>query len=250
MRLKRPVQTRFRFGSPSPVNLATHRNSQAHSSKGTPSWPPCGDDTLTVCKPTVSGTISLPSRGAFHLSLTVLVRYRWQRVFSLRRWSSRIPARFLVSRGTWVPSNKSLPFRLPDSHRLWSNFPDRLAKTRIGNLLVCRQTDTGGPTTPTKQRLPAITLDWFRLFRFRSPLLTESLLFSFRPATKMFQFTGCPPTILCVQMVVHRLITRAGYPIRKSPDLRLIAAPRGVSSLATSFIGPLPQGIHRAPFVA
>jgi hypothetical protein len=34
------------------------------------------DDTLTDCKPTVSGTISLPSRGTFHLSLTVLVHYR------------------------------------------------------------------------------------------------------------------------------------------------------------------------------
>ena len=33
-------------------------------------------DSLTDCVPTVSGTISLPSRGAFHLSLTVLVRYR------------------------------------------------------------------------------------------------------------------------------------------------------------------------------
>ena len=51
---------------------------------------------------TVSGTISLPSRGAFHLSLTVLLRYRWQRVFSLRRWSSQIPTRFPVSRGTRV----------------------------------------------------------------------------------------------------------------------------------------------------
>src|SRR5690625_223016 len=30
----------------------------------------------TDCKHTVSGTISLPSRGTFHLSLTVLVRYR------------------------------------------------------------------------------------------------------------------------------------------------------------------------------
>src|SRR5687768_6765404 len=78
MRLKRPIQTRFRSGSPSQVNLATHRNSLAHSSKGTPSRPcPEGhDDALTVCKPTVSGTISLPSRGAFHLSLTVLVHYR------------------------------------------------------------------------------------------------------------------------------------------------------------------------------
>ena len=35
MRLRRPIQTRFRYGSPSRVNLATHHNSQAHSSKGT-----------------------------------------------------------------------------------------------------------------------------------------------------------------------------------------------------------------------
>ena len=51
----------------------------------------------------VSGSVSLPSRGAFHLSLTVLVRYRWPGVFSLGGWSPRIPPGFLVSRGTWVP---------------------------------------------------------------------------------------------------------------------------------------------------
>ena len=33
----RPIQTRFRSGSPSRVNLATYRNSLAHSSKGAPS---------------------------------------------------------------------------------------------------------------------------------------------------------------------------------------------------------------------
>jgi hypothetical protein len=33
----RPFRTRFRSGSPSRVNLATDRNSPAHSSKGTPS---------------------------------------------------------------------------------------------------------------------------------------------------------------------------------------------------------------------
>ena len=32
---QRPIQTRFPYGYPSRVNLATHRNSQAHSSKGT-----------------------------------------------------------------------------------------------------------------------------------------------------------------------------------------------------------------------
>src|SRR5919206_2718056 len=47
-------------------------NSQAHSSKGTPS----PRKAPTACRHTVSGTLSLPSRGTFHLSLTVLVRYR------------------------------------------------------------------------------------------------------------------------------------------------------------------------------
>src|SRR5699024_6571799 len=55
---------------------------------------------LTTCKHTVSGSISLPFRGAFHLSLTVLVHYGHQGVFSLRRWSSQIPTEFLVFRRT------------------------------------------------------------------------------------------------------------------------------------------------------
>ena len=71
----RPIQTRFRYGYPTRVNLATKHNSQAHSSKGTPS-PHDKSRALTDCRHTVSGTLSLPSRGTFHLSLTVLVRYR------------------------------------------------------------------------------------------------------------------------------------------------------------------------------
>jgi hypothetical protein len=35
-----------------------------------------------------------------------------------------------------------------------------------------------------------------------------------------------------------------GSPIRKSPDHRLLASPRGLSQLATSFIAFLRQGIH------
>src|SRR3954469_4992107 len=38
--------------------------------------PQKGAQALTDCRRTVSGTISLPSRGTFHHSLTVLVRYR------------------------------------------------------------------------------------------------------------------------------------------------------------------------------
>ena len=39
-------------------------------------------------------------RGAFHLSLTVLVRYRLLPVFSLGGWARRIHTGFLVSRAT------------------------------------------------------------------------------------------------------------------------------------------------------
>src|SRR3977135_3219951 len=45
----------------------------------------------TACRHTVSVSISLPSRGAFHLSLTVLVHYRSLEVFSLRQWSDWFP---------------------------------------------------------------------------------------------------------------------------------------------------------------
>ena len=85
---------------PEALNLASDRNSPVHSSIGTLS-PSYG--ARTACKHTVSGSISLRLRGAFHLSLTVLVRYRSPGVFSLGGWSPRIPTGFLVPRGTWDP---------------------------------------------------------------------------------------------------------------------------------------------------
>ena len=41
-----------------------------------------------------------------------------------------------------------------------------------------------------------------------------------------------------------------GFPIRKSPDHRLFASPRGLSQLITSFIDFRRQGIHHMHFVA
>ena len=57
---------------------------------------------LTACRSTVSGSLSLPSRGPFHLSLTVLCAIGSRRVFSLGGWSPPLPAGFLVSRRTQV----------------------------------------------------------------------------------------------------------------------------------------------------
>jgi hypothetical protein len=50
------------------------------------------------------GLFHSPRRGAFHLSLAVLVRYRSLGVLSLGPWSARVPAGFLVSRGTHAPA--------------------------------------------------------------------------------------------------------------------------------------------------
>ena len=66
----RPVQTWYPFGSvPLVLNLASERNSPDRSTKSTPSHL---YSASTVCKHRVSGSLSLPSRGPFHLSFTVL----------------------------------------------------------------------------------------------------------------------------------------------------------------------------------
>src|SRR5690625_1880223 len=70
------------------------------------------------------------------------------------------------------------------------------------------------PTTPTTQPLPGITHDRFSLIRFRSPLLTESPLFSLPAGTEMFHFPTFPPTGLYIQpAVTHKTkAMHAGFP--------------------------------------
>jgi hypothetical protein len=89
----------FATTTPQRVNLATEHDSQAHSSKGTPSPPPhprkdMEASALTACRHTVSGTLSLPSRGTFHHSLTVLSAIGHQGVFRLTGWSRQIHSTF------------------------------------------------------------------------------------------------------------------------------------------------------------
>ncbi len=80
-----------------------------------------------------------------------------------------------------------------------------------------------GPATPKWQRHRAITPLRFRLIRFRSPLLTESLLFSFPRGTEMFQFPRFPLPVLCVQTGVTPLRV-LGFPIRISTDQSLVGS--------------------------
>ncbi len=84
------------------------------------------------------------------------------------------------------------------------------------------------------QRLPAITHDRFGLFRFRSPLLTESLLLSLPVGTEMFHFPTFPLPALYIQAGVTRSSCNAwrGFPIRKSSDQSsIISSPRLIADL-------------------
>ena len=86
-----------------------------------------------------------------------------------------------------------------------------------------------GPTTPeTSLR--------FGLFRFRSPLLTESILFLFLRLLRCFTSPGIACFSLFYSGKDDTGLTVSGYPIRKSPDQRAFAAPRSLSQLITSFI--------------
>ena len=121
----------------------------------------------SACKHRVSGSISLPSRGAFHLSLTVLYSIGHMVVFSLRRWSSVLPSGFLVSR------------RTPDSCSRYTRFsptgilPSSLYLSRYLRLICSFALCKSLPDT--------YFYISFGLFRFRSPLLSESCLLSFPP---------------------------------------------------------------------
>jgi hypothetical protein len=108
-----------------------------------------------------------------------------------------------------------------------------------------RQIWPDGPTTPIAQRLPAITRDRFSLFRFRSPLLTESRLLSLPVGTEMFHFPTFPPHALCVQARVTGHDSCRVSPFGHPRISARLAAPRGLSQPPTSFFGSWCLGIHR-----
>ena len=103
--------------------------------------------------------------------------------------------------------------------------------------LAVRQNNTKSPTTPNTQLLPDITRTRFSLFRFRSPLLTESRLLSLPVGTEMFHFPTFPPRALCVQARATGHDPSRVSPFGHPRITARLAAPRGLSQPPTSFIG-------------
>src|SRR5699024_3297216 len=157
-----------------PLNLAYDRNSPVHSTKGTPS-PINGLRLLAGTRSQVlfhspSGVLfTFPSRYWFTIG--------HQGVFSLGRWSSRIPTEFLVFRRTQDPLRRKRLFDYRALTFCGRPFQAGSSKTFLGN-------SNGMSYNPGKQAFR------FGLLPFRSPLLGKSHLLSVPPGTEMFQFPG------------------------------------------------------------
>ena len=194
----RPVQTRFRCGSGcSCLNLATPINSPAHSPKGTRSRLSFHRNSLALPL-SVSERFQVlfhsPHRGSFHLSLTVLVRYRSSRVFSLGRWSSLLPT------GLACPvvlrlSGPRLPAFVYGTFTL-SGWPFQCHSTGLLNAF-CRGLQPHSP----QGVVWAVPLS----------LATTRGIVSLPRGTEMFQFPRLPPASLCVQLAVSALLAD-GFP--------------------------------------
>ena len=128
----------------------------------------------------VSGSFNLPSQGAFQLSITLLLRYRFRDIFSFR---GRCP---LNSREISDPRYSGYHHILPAT--ITGLSPSTVVRSRTVNLTRIGLKD--GPITP---HLLTITgRIQFELSRFHSPLLTASQLISPPAPTQMFQLRAFP----------------------------------------------------------
>lgn len=234
---------RLAFATHTPHGLCSPHatDSQTHFSIGTPSP---HEEAPTDCRRTVSETVSLPSRGTFHLSLTVLVRYRSDRNIQA------YPTVWADSHG--VPRD---PCYLGDAI-------GRPCAFRYGALTLCGPVFNPVPLThgflqlpagpsepahaipqhPTRNPRRVSHAQGLAIIRFRSPLLTE---YPFLQVLRCFTSLRTPRP---KPVPTHdgRWVPPFGNPRIKA----LLAAPRGISQPQTSFIGPVCQGIHHTPLQA
>ena len=118
-------------------------------------------------------------------------------------------------------------------------------------------------TLLTRSCNPAVQARRFRLFRFRSPLLSESLLIYFPPGTEMVHFPGLAHTRLCIQRAVTECCS-VGFPHSEIPGskpacgspgliaachvLHRLLAPRHPPHALSSLIIKLTQHVAPDPF--
>jgi hypothetical protein len=118
--------------------------------------------------------------------------------------------------------HESASCRLRGCHPLWPIVPDRSTSLLIGNSLASK---------PDRPYNPIVQARWIGLFRVRSPLLAESLLFSVPPGTEMVHFPGLSSARLWIQLAILRYAPERGAPFgypRVKACLRLTEAFRSL----------------------
>ena len=105
-----------------------------------------------------------------------------------------------MPRLTQVSASSLDYFRLRACHALWIHFPEDSTNSQIGNSTIA------DPTTPEAPKCYG-----FGLFRFRSPLLSESRFLSFPRGTEMVHFPRFAHSRLWIQRGVLRVCLR-GFP--------------------------------------
>ena len=180
--------------------------------------PKPGHSPLTACRHAVSGPISLPSQGFFSpfphgtSSLSVANEY-----LALEGGPPRFP------QGFPCPVVLRIPLRV----RTVFGY---VAITLSGPAFQPIHLTVGLVTLLMRSCNPAVQAPRFGLFRFRSPLLSESRLISFPPGTEMVHFPGFARTRLWIQRAVSEFCSE-GLPHSEIPGSkpacgspRLIAA--------------------------
>jgi hypothetical protein len=154
---------RLAFATATPHGLTSPHatNSQAHSSKGTPSPQQrrlrriVGERFQVLFHSPPGVLFTIPSRYSSAIG--------HQEVFSLTRWSWQIHGRLQESAATREHHKEITHFRLPGSHRLRPAFPRRSTNMQFCNSPQECQSLQVGLTTPTTQPLTGITRHRFRL---------------------------------------------------------------------------------------
>ena len=129
-----------------------------------------------------------------------------------------------ISRVPWYsgtcPASQQ-DFRLPGSHRLWPTVPGRSTSLLIDNSPALR---------PNRPYNPGVQAPRFGLFRVRSPLLVESLLFSLPGGTEMVHFPPLPSPAYVFSRRYSGM-TRCGFPHSDTPGSKLVcSSPRLIAA--------------------
>ena len=109
-------------------------------------------------------------------------------------------------------------FQLRGYHPLWLCLSSRIhLKDRFVTSRESRNTLTSYPTTPRAQRLRPMAYAWFGLFRFRSPLLTESLFVFYSSRYLDVSIPSVCLNSLCIQLKITRVYL-VGFPHSEIQD--------------------------------